>query len=76
MLQIFCAESYGKSSSLIKVPDSSEDLEVEDDEGDYGEGAGEHEAGPVDIVSDVVVSDIVDMIYLIYMVSLINVYDI
>ena len=49
---------------MIKLPDSSEDLEVEDDEGNDGEGAREHEAGPVDVVSD-----IVDIVYLIYHIS-------
>ena len=44
----------------MKVPDSSEDLKVEDDEGDDGEGACEHEAGPVDIVSDMI-ADIYDI---------------
>ena len=47
-----------KKKKKEKPPDSSKDLEVEDDEGDDGDGAREHEAGPVDIVSD-----IVDMIY-------------
>ena len=53
---------FWKSLSLIKLPDSSEDLEVEDDEGDDRESARKHEAGPVDIVSD-----IVDIWYMIYM---------
>ena len=42
LYHIFCA---------AKPPDSSEDFVVEDDEEDDREGAGEHQTGPVDIVS-------------------------
>ena len=36
---------------MIKAPDSSEDLVVEDDEGDDRQSTSEHKTGPVDVVS-------------------------
>ena len=41
-----------KTSHFKAAPDSSEDLEVEDNEGDDGDDAGSHQARPVDVESE------------------------
>ena len=46
-----CSDGLHDIFWSANLPDSSEDFVVEDDEEDDREGAGEDQAGPVDIVS-------------------------
>ena len=47
--KLLIMRSFNMTTLMKKVPDSSEDLEVEDDERDDGDDAGAHQPRPVDV---------------------------